>query len=156
MTQLQQSAEETTAKMLANDEEKILLIEKLQLALVSKGDDIIKKLAEYQENAKSILGNMSINSHAAGYKIEADKARRTKNLFYWLTGISFVGLISSALWNSLHVPAEVNWTAVASKWVATFAISAAVTYFARQAAKHDINERDNRYMQLQLATMIHI
>jgi hypothetical protein len=153
MTHLQQSADETSTKMLANDEEKLLKIENLQMALISQGDDIVKKLVEYQEQGKSILGNMSINSHAAGYKMEADKARRTKNLFYWLTGFSFIGLISSALWNSLHVPAEVNWTTIASKWVATLAISAAVTYFARQAAKHDINERDNRYMQLQLATI---
>lgn len=57
------------------------------------------------------------------------------------------------MWNATHVTTESNLTTIASKWVATLAISAAVTYFARQAAKQDIVERDNRYMQLQLATI---
>ncbi|WP_144028823.1 WXG100 family type VII secretion target [Paenibacillus tyrfis] len=116
-------------------------------------EEILHDLGSYSEKAKQILGTLSIDSHAAGYKREADRAWRTKIVFYTITGLLFVLLMISAYWNSLHSTAQFTWQSFASKWTVTIAIGAAVTYFARQAARQEQIERENRNMQLQIATI---
>lgn len=119
----------------------------------SEVKNIMESLITYQKEAKQILGTLSIDSHAAGYKREADRAWKTKNLFYGITGLLFVLLMGSAYWNSLHSAGEITWTSFISKWTITLAIGAAVTYFARQAVRQEQIERENRSLQLQMATL---
>jgi hypothetical protein len=114
---------------------------------------ILGKLEQHQEKAKRILGTLSVDGHAAGYKIEADNARNSKINWQRLTVALFIGLIISAIWNAFFHQAQFTWAIFASKWSVTLAIGAAVTYCAKQASKLDRVERENRNMELQMATI---
>jgi hypothetical protein len=128
--------------------------DQLQTDLENQAKTIIESLQSSQEKAKKILGTLSIDSHAAGYQKVANSARDAKNLWYFVTGGLFILLIASAIWNMFHNQNEAfSWSQFASKWSVTMAIGTAVTYFARQAAKQDRAERENRHMELQMATI---
>ncbi|GIP40769.1 hypothetical protein J31TS4_40490 [Paenibacillus sp. J31TS4] len=113
---------------------------------------VFEDIRRLQTKAKGILGTMSVDGHAAGYKKEADDAKISKQRWQKVTVGLFLGLIASAIFNTLH-SGEFSWAIIASKWSVTLAIGAAVTYCATQATKLDRVERENRNMELQMATI---
>jgi len=119
----------------------------------NKARKFIQQLVDYQNDAKRILGVLSVDGHAAGYKKEADNSRKSRVVWERFTVSSFGVLIASAIYNTFNVSQPFTWSIFAAKWSITLAIGAAVTYFARQAAKHGREERSNRNMELQMATI---
>lgn len=138
--------------------EKIKTIEKNSMDAHQKNldnaKDIVSKLQAYQDSAKSILGIISIDSHAAAYKDEADRAKFAKHVWFVITGLLFFVLVMSAYYNSKNsTGVELTWINFVTRWAITVAIVAAVTFSARQANKQERIERENRNMQLQMATI---
>jgi uncharacterized integral membrane protein len=124
-----------------------------QQKLVARSETFMSKLDEYQTAAKKILGTITIDGHAAAYQNVANSARKTKYIWQVGTVILFLLLIISAVLNAFGVSNSFNWAQLAAKWSVTLAIGAAVAYTARQAARQDQVERENRNMELQMATI---
>lgn len=124
-----------------------------QQGKLDRAEEILSKLNEYQAAAKKVLGTITVDGHAAGYQKVADSARKTKYIWQIGTVVLFLLLIVSAVWNAFGDSVGFNWTKLAAKWSVTLAIGAAVAYTAKQAARQDQVERNNRNMELQMATI---
>src|SRR5690606_12133935 len=67
-------------------EEQTEQFENLFELISQKSQTVISSLEKAQEKSKNILGTLSVDSHAAGYQREADKAYKAKIIWQTITG----------------------------------------------------------------------
>jgi len=113
----------------------------------------LDKIKEMNKEAEKILGRMSMKGLAQGYQkianSEGDKA-------FWWNVISITSLLG-ILWFGyefiIQHEGEMSWTVLVSRMVLTGVGITLFTYSAKQATNHRSEERRNRKIELELASL---
>ncbi|WP_422485021.1 hypothetical protein [Gudongella sp. DL1XJH-153] len=122
-------------------------------------DYYMNSLDEHREEVENIVGALSINGLASGFKKEADTERWNR----WIWHVATLGFIIALIYFSIDfvnsfrsmdsVSAEISWALVFARLIVVSALGTAFGYCAKQASTHSKNERYNRLMQLELASI---
>ncbi|OZM58362.1 hypothetical protein CIB95_01975 [Lottiidibacillus patelloidae] len=121
--------------------------------LNKKMQDEYNSINEMNKEAEKILGLMSMKGLAHGYqKIANTEARKafTWNLFSIAT---LVFLLSFGVKFIINSASELNWTVLVSRFIITGIGLTLFTYCAKQAGNHRNEERKNRKIELELASL---
>lgn len=134
------------------NENRVLFIE-LFNDLETKMKEEIEKIEKMNEEAKSILGTMSINGLANGYKEIADKERISALVWNVISVLSLVGLLAVGIQFIISQGTGMTWVTLTSRLIITGIGLTLFTYGAKQAGNHRTEESRNRKIQVELASL---
>lgn len=125
-----------------------------QVAHQEKGFiEVFDKMKEMNKEAEKILGLMSMKGMAQGYqKIANDEGKKA---FRWSMGsvASMLIVIGLAIGFILLHEGTITWTDIVSRLVLTGVGITLFTYCAKQATNYRTEERRNRKIELELASL---
>ena len=150
--------QEDTFKKLMQDLEQQKITEKASYEnLVEELKDSVQeelnKIKEMNKEAENILGLMSMKGLAQGYQKIANS--EGKKAFWWnvISITSLLGILWFAYEFIIKHEGEMNWTALFSRVLITGVGITLFTYCAKQATNHRFEERRNRKIELELASL---
>lgn len=113
----------------------------------------LDSIQEMNNEAEKILGIMSMKGLAQGYQKIADS--EGKKAFWWnvISISSLLGILWFGYEFIIQHEGEMSWTALVSRMVLTGVGITLFTYGAKQATNHRNEERRNRKIELELASL---
>ncbi|PGX16485.1 hypothetical protein [Bacillus sp. AFS033286] len=124
--------------------------EKKALELLSEHDEkahaMLKKMEE-------ILGSIGMKAHAEGYRRIANNERLSAILWSLFSIASLVGILWFGFEFIIKHTGELTWTALVSRALLTGVGLTLFTYCAKQGTNHRNEEKRNRKIELELATL---
>lgn len=126
----------------------------LQESIREAGAQQMDEIEALKAEAEKIVGVIASTGMAGGYQKIADGEHRSALVFQITTVVSIVGLIVFAVWAFLNV-ASGGFDAgmFAAKAFAAISFGILAGYAARQAERHQSNERYHRKMELELTAI---
>jgi hypothetical protein len=126
-----------------------------QFEQVSKtGDERVAKLDELLEKAVKTVGVIGSTGMAGGYQIVADKEKKAADFWRWVTVIGLLGAIGAPIFAVAHGVAHgFDFNTFFAKWAISLPFAALAGYAGLESSKHREQERINRKVELQLASL---
>lgn len=119
-----------------------------------ESDVIINQLSDYKHQAESLVNIIANSGMSSGYQKVANSERTVAWLWQILTLISMLGLIGFSIYAFVHtINGNFSWGVFAGRAFVAAAFGIVSAYAARQADKHQENERRNRRLELEIASI---
>lgn len=112
-----------------------------------------QKLEEMNKEAETILGHMSMKGLAQGYKKIANSEAWQALAWNVISILSLLGILWFGYEFIIKHDGEMSWTTLVSRMILTGVGITLFTYCARQAGNHKNEERRNRKIELELASL---
>lgn len=145
----QEITEENNNQLTAQQEAYNTLIEDLQVNVATE----LEQMKEMNKEAENLLGLMSMKGLAQGYQKIANS--EAKKALSW--NVLSVGSLLGILWFGFEFivqhEGEMSWPTLVSRMVLTGVGITLFTYAAKQANSHRAEERHNRKIELELASL---
>jgi len=128
--------------------------QELRVRLERQAEEVLEELRVHKESAEKIVGVTATTGMAGGYKGVADQERTAK--FWWniVTVASMLGLISAAILTFVATKdIAFSWSAITGRVLIMAACGILAAYGAKQVSWHNVSERFNRGMALELASI---
>lgn len=113
----------------------------------------LEQIKEMNAQAEKILGTMSMKGLAQGYKKIANSESWKAFIWNAISILSLVGVLWLGYEFIIKHEGEMSWTALVSRIVLTGVGITLFTYCAKQATNHRSEERRNRKIELELASL---
>jgi predicted nucleic acid-binding Zn-ribbon protein len=119
-----------------------------------QGERLLGNIESLKDEATKIVGVIASTGMAGGYQKIADAEHRSAMIFQITTVISIFGLIVFAVWAFLNVVSGGFLIGLfVAKSFAAISFGVLAGYSARQADRHQSNERYHRRMELELSAI---
>lgn len=119
----------------------------------TKAQSELEKMQQLNLQAEEILGAIGMKAHAEGYRRIANNEGQKAFLWNVLSIASLVGILWFGFEFIIEHKGELSWTALASRALLTGVGLTLFTYCAKQSTNHRNEEKRNRKIQLELATL---
>lgn len=151
LSQFEESAEQKLSSVIENAQS---TLETKAEQLEEYTQTIIRDISGHRDQAEKLLSIITDTGMVGGYQRVANEERRAARFWHFSAFISLSGLVGFAIYAFLStLSGEIDWGIFAAKVFVSITFGIAAAYAARQADKHERNERRNRRMELELASV---
>lgn len=122
--------------------------------LAEAGEKRINELDELLAKAVKTVGVIGSTGMAGGYQIVADDEKKAANSWRWWTVAALVGAIGATIFAVAHgISNGFHVNTFFAKWAISVPFAALAAYAGHESSKHRDQERINRKIELQLASL---
>lgn len=115
---------------------------------------VMRTLDEQKAMAQRLVGIITDTGMVGGYQRVANEEAKRAKLWEVVAVVTMVGLVAFAAWAFLPtLGGTFNWSAFAGRAFVTLSFGALAAYAARRAEHHRDEERRNRRLELELASV---
>lgn len=117
-------------------------------------DNVLAQLAEYKRQAEELVHTTAMTGMAGGYKRVADRHLFASRLWQ-LGAVAAMIVLTAFLYHLIQISFEAafEWWRFIGRAVVAGSIGVLAGYAAKQADRHQENERFNRQLELELASL---